>query len=438
MTAITPRRPRIVFLGAGSIQFTPRLMADFVHQSDLWGSTICLVDLDARRLAVMHDLAGRLVEAGEADYEVVATTDRATVLPGADVVILSVEVERFPTWEEDRRIPSVLGVPQALGENGGPGGLFHGLRQIPPIVEICEDVASLCPNALVVNLSNPLSRICQAIRDCTAVRCVGLCHEIAGGNRYLARLLELDVADLRVTAAGINHFTWYLEIRHRLTGEDLYPTVRDRARAGVPDDRLLVSDLLRLTGWLCVTNDSHAGEYLSGGHRWRSAWAPTARPHDFYPWYRSYVEGLHDEVMAVVTGAVPPRTILEVGSGEVVVGLVSDVVHGRTAEYDALNLPNDGLVANLAPQGIVEVPGRVVDGRIAGRPVGAMPDVLSEWCRRQMEIHRLTAAAAVTGDRRLALAALLLDPAVPDPQTAERLLDAMLLANRRYLPRFFA
>jgi alpha-galactosidase len=413
-------------------------MADFVAQAELFGSTLVLVDTDAERLALMAALARQLIDAGGAEYGLEVTTDRQAALPGADVVIVSVEIERFPTWEEDRRIPASLGVDQALGENGGPGGLMHALRQIPPIVEICQDVARLCPTALVLNLSNPMSRICQAVADYTDVRCVGLCHEIAGGNRMLSRLLDLPPEDLEVVAAGINHFTWYLDIRHRHTGQDLYPRVRAAAPRAVTHTRLLTAELLRLTGLLCVTSDSHVGEYLAGGHVWRTAWASDMEPLDFFAWYQRYVADIHQNAMAVVEGRQPPSVFLGRRSGEIVTELIADVVGRRLASYDALNLLNGGLIGNLPPDAIVEVPGAAVDGRVRGIAVGDLPPLIQAWAYPQTVMHRLTAVAAMEGDRRAALEVLLIDPTVPGVQMAERLLDALLAANRRHLPRFFS
>jgi alpha-galactosidase len=434
---VTNRPPRIVFLGAGSVQFAPSLIVDFIFQRDLHGGTIAMVDVDEQRLALTHALARRLVADAGVDLCLEATTDRRTALPGSDAVIVSVELDRFETWESDRRIPSVHGVPQALGENGGPGGLMHSLRQIPPIVEICQDVERLCPGALVLNIANPMSRICQAVADATRARCVGLCHEIKGGHRHVARMLGVEEDALDIVAAGVNHFTWFLEIRDRATGADLYPAVRAAGPSGTTESRLLVSDLLRMTGWLCVTNDSHAGEYLSGGHLWRTSWAPETAPLAFYEWYRGYIQDRQAEIMAMVDGSRDTAELLDRPSGEDVVAIVADALHRRPARYAAVNVPNRGYIVNLPPGCIVEVPGEARDGDIHGVPVGELPSPIAEWCRRQVHLHKLTARAALEGDRRLALEAMLLDPVVPDVQTAERLLDAMLAANRRYLPRFY-
>ncbi|HUU03145.1 MAG TPA: alpha-glucosidase/alpha-galactosidase [Myxococcota bacterium] len=428
---------KIVFIGGGSTQFAPGLIADFIRTKDLQGGTIVLVDLDADKLETVYQLGLRLIEAGRADYSLEWATDRRAALSGADFVIVSVEIERMATWEQDRTIPEIFGIRQALGENGGPGGLFHALRQIPPIVEICRDIERLCPGALVLNLSNPMSRILQAVYDNTKVDFVGLCHEIAGGNDYLAQLLGRPKEDLTVVAAGLNHFSWYLRINDARTGEDLYPRVRDLVPSNVNRDRLLVADMLRLTGYLSITGDSHMGEYLKDGHIRRSSWAPEIEPLDFFAWYMAYMKVQQERIAELVAGTTPAASFLDKPSGEIVTDIISAVVCRRKQGFDAFNLPNDGYIPNLPKDCIVEVPGWIDGEKFGGRPVEPLPDVLAALCGRQAAIQKLCARAAMDGDRRAALEALLLDPIVPDRFVAEKCLEAMLEANRAYLPRFF-
>ncbi len=428
---------KIVFLGGGSTQFTPLLITDFIRCQELFGSTIVLVDVDEKKLEVTYKLGKRLLEASGAAYQLERTTDRISALSGADVVIISVEINRFPLWELDRSIPKDFGIMQALGENGGPAGLFHALRQIPPIVEICQDVEKFCPDALVLNLSNPMSRILQAVRDYTDVKFIGCCHEIADGQAYLSSLLEIPEKRIHVVAAGLNHFTWYLKIQDMETGKDLYPAVREMAAKKANPVRLLVADLLRQTGYLCVTTDSHVGEYLANGHVWRSKWAPDVDPLDFFMLYQLYIADINERVQSLVEGVLPPDKFIKKPSGEIVVDIICTFTHQRKQRFAAFNLPNNGYISNLPSSCIVEVPGLVDNGQISGESVGALSPLLAGWCNLQTAIHHLNSKAAMEGDRQAALEAMLLDPVVPDRLAAEKCLDAMLDANRDYLPRFF-
>jgi len=428
---------KIVFLGGGSTQFAPALIVDFILARELHGSTIVLVDVDEQKLQTVYQLGQKLIEAGGADLTLERTTRRAEALPGADHVIISVEIDRFRLWEQDRRIPAEHGIPQALGENGGPGGLLHAMRQIPPIVEICWDVDNICPDALVLSLSNPMSRILRAVNEHTRASIIGLCHEIKGGNEFLAYLLDLPEERLAVRAAGLNHFSWYLEIHDAETGEDLYPLVRERAAERPFAERLLAADLLRRTGYLSITSDSHVGEYLENGHVWRSEWAPDVEPIDFFTVYKAHIAELDARLAALVAGDAAPGEFLEEPSGEIVTEVLAAAAFGRRARFNAFNLPNDGYIGNLPSDCIVEVPGWM-DGKVyGGEAAGALPEPLAGWCANQAAIHELNAKAAMGGDRQAALEALLLDPVVPDRATAEKCLDAMLAANRDHLPRFF-
>ena len=429
---------KIVFLGGGSTQFTPTLIVDFILTRELYGSTIVLVDIDEKKLEITTKLGRRLIEVGQADLKLESTTDRLAALPGADFVIISVEINRFPLWKMDRSIPKQFAIEQAQGENGGPSGLFHAMRQIPGIVEICQDVERLCPDALVLNLANPMSRIMQAVEDYTNIKYIGLCHEIVDGNNYLSSLLDLPTERFHVVAAGLNHFTWYLKILDKETGEDLYPKVRELVPTHVHRDRLLVADLLRLTGYLCVTSDSHVGEYLPGGHIWRAEWAPDMEPFDFFSYYEVYLQDVDKQMQALIAGEYPAEQFIEKPSGEIVADIIATTVGGREKRYEAFNLRNDGYIVNLPPDCIVEVPGMIDGDNLGGEIVGPLSPILAEWCRQQTVIHRLNARAAMEGDRQAALEAMLLDPVVPDRFTAEKCLDAMLEAHREYLPRFFA
>ena len=428
---------KIVFLGGGSTQFTPALIVDFIHAKGLYGSTIILVDLDEKKLGITSALAEKLVEVGGADYKIESTTDRKSALPGADYVIISVEINRFPTWEKDRSIPLEFGIEQAMGENGGPGGLFHSLRQIPPIVEICQDVEKLCPDALVLNLANPMSRISQGVHDYTKVKYIGLCHEIVDGNKYLSSLLDIPTEGLHVVAAGLNHFTWYLKIRDKETGEDLYPMVRELVPTDIHMDRLLVADLLRLTNILCVTSDSHVGEYLPGGHVWRTEWASDMEGFDFFSVYKIYIADIDKQMEQLIAGDYPAEDFIKNPTDEIVADIIETAAQGREKRYEAFNLPNDGYITNLPDDCIVEVPGVISGSDFGGEIVGPLPSIIAEWCRQQAFIHKLISKAAMEGDRQSALEAMLLDPVVPDRFIAEKCLDAMLEANRKYLPRFY-
>lgn len=438
---MTAADQRVVFAGAGSVTFAPLLLADLCRAERLNRTTVVLHDIDEPRLARTSDLAARMLPHARSDLRFETTLSAREAIAGADVVISSIELDRFDRWELDRDIPASLGIQQALGENGGPGGLFHALRIIPGVVQLARVMEELAPDALLLNLTNPMSRICQALADYSPVRHVGLCHEIAGGRETVARVLGVPEPELRVEAAGVNHFTWFTRIEDA-SGRDLYPALRaayrQRPGAHVTSERLLTADLLRVADVHCVTNDSHAGEYVRFGHAPRCAWAPSLPALPFYANYRRDMAETERWMDGLQAGDVPVEEVLALHSGEQVVPIIEHVFAGEPWASDALNLPNSagGQLAGLPDWAIVETPGHVDAAGGHGRRVAELPLWLTALCYTQTAIHRLTARAAMEGDRQAALEALLIDPAVPDVARAERVFEDLLAAHREYLPAF--
>jgi len=199
-----------------------------------------------------------------------------------------------------------------------------------------------------------------------------------------------------------------------------------------------VADLLRLTDVLCVTTDSHVGEYLPGGHIWRTDWDSELEAFDFFSYYRNiYIPGIDAQIQELISGEYPAEDFIKTPSGEIVADMLETIVGGDEKRYEAFNLPNDGHITNLLDGCIVEVPGVISGEDFGGEIVGPLPTIVAEWCRRLAVIQKLNVKAAMEGDRQAALEAMLLDPVVPDRFVAEKCLDAMLEANRDYLPRFY-
>lgn len=257
--------PYIVLIGAGSAGIGLDTLCDlFAHREELTGATIGLVDVDAPALAKVERLAQRLNAASGAPFTIQASTDRRALLPGADFVVIAVEVNRLPLWRLDWEIPRRHGVRHILGENGGPGGLLHALRTVPLVLEIARDIEALCPHALVINFTNPLSRVCLALTRYTRLRVVGLCHQIGAGLANVAQTLDLDETEIDLQAVGINHFTWITALRHRQSGADLYPAFRTRLALRPPAFEPLSRRLFDAFGLFPAAGDDHLGERSVG------------------------------------------------------------------------------------------------------------------------------------------------------------------------------
>src|SRR3989339_1328821 len=199
---------KLVLIGAGSAQFGLGTLGDFFQSEKLYGSEIVLVDINGEALSVVHGKAKAFLAEHPLPFTVSATTDRKLALAHADFVIISIEVgNRFKLWDEDWTIPQQYGIRQVYGENGGAGGVFHALRIAPVIMEICDDVAAICPDAWVFNYSNPMTAITTAVlRKHPGLKFVGLCHEVVSLERYLPSILDTPFENLELRSAGLNHF----------------------------------------------------------------------------------------------------------------------------------------------------------------------------------------------------------------------------------------
>ncbi len=196
---------KIVIIGAGSHVFTRNLVTDFLSYPEHRESTISLMDIDKERLSLVTAFTKKLVDQHGFDTRVESTTDRRTALDGADYVVLSIRVGGLEANRLDLEIPAKYGIVQGVGDTIGPGGVFYGLRHIPVVLDICRDMEDLCPEAWLLNYTNPMAMICWAVNDYTSIKNVGLCHSVQGSASELARYIGAPLEEIHYLVAGINH-----------------------------------------------------------------------------------------------------------------------------------------------------------------------------------------------------------------------------------------
>jgi alpha-galactosidase len=430
---------KIVLIGAGSAQFGFGTLGDIFSSRALEGGSVVLHDIDETALKKVFENAAEFIEEKKLPFELSSTTDRKEALRGADFCVTSIEAgDRFALWEQDWNVPKEFGIRQVYGENGGPGGLFHSLRIIPPILDICEDIRSICPRAHVFNYSNPMSRICLAVsRRFPDLKFVGLCHEVFSLKRHLPLMLETPLEDLKIRAGGLNHFSVLLDIR--ASGKDLYPEVRKKTLAyfkDIPGDATLLGQLvgageiptrpwaerglfkvmLEIFSVLPITLDSHFGEYLQ--------WAHEVVDHDgiagFFNYYRRYCRKKQPGIEMAFSEerAIP-----------IIEGILEDSGH----EELAVNIVNDGLIDDLPNDLVVEVPATVSKDGVRGIPLGRLPKGIAGLLQNQVAVHELTVEAVSKKSKAAALQALLVDPVVDSVKAAERTLEKILELQKPYL-----
>lgn len=418
---------KIVLIGAGSAMFGLGALGDIFKCKNLEGGTIVLFDINPQALKPVKDVANQFVSENNLSYTIVATTSRQEALQDADFCIISIEVgNRYELWEQDWHIPLQFGIEQVYGENGGPGGIFHSLRIIPPIMEICNDINKICPESYVINLSNPMTTISMAIhKKYPDLRLVGLCHEIASLIEHLPKILQTPFSNLSIKAGGLNHFSVLLEATYKDSGLDAYPEILEKAPAYFENtpERDLFMYILKYFNCLPITTDSHFSEYIQ--------WAQEVADHkgvlDFYTNYKKEcLLNQIDPYKRIQEGTAPSEYWRVV---PVIEGVLTDSGH----EELAVNIPNNGYLTSLPEDIVVEVPAIVDKKGIHGIPLDTMPQGFSGLLTNRIGSLYLTVDAALTGSKKLVMQALLVDPTNTSLKSTEKLLETMLEYQEPYL-----
>jgi alpha-galactosidase len=450
---------KVALIGAGSRSFGPGTVRDVLLSEPLKeaGLELALMDIVEEHLEDSADYARWAAEQLDHPAVVTATTDRCEALDGADFAVAAIEVDRFLYWTEDFHVPRKHGFRQVFGENGGPGGIFHALRNMGPMVEIGRTMEELCPEATLLNFTNPEHKLCEGLTRLTSIRTVGLCHGYFMGLHQIARILELPPERLDAVACGMNHFTWFQSIRDRETGEDLYPRLREAEREG---DWLhdwheigMARILLRRFGLWPSPAANHYGEYI----RWAEEFVADELqyfydPADGHPWETgdipefvySLSHGPHERPWRPVPSETERRDESETPrdarraplepSGELAVPIMEALACGLRRELPAVNVPNRGTVPNLPDDMVVEVPAEADAEGLRAVPCDPLPEGIAAMLRLQASIHQLIVEAFAEHSKAKLVQAVMLDPTVDSYRRAVEMVDEMLRLQADILP----
>lgn len=418
-------RTKIVFLGASSMSFGLSMLRDIFSSGELRGSTLTLVGRNPKTLAKMAELAKLLNNKTGAGLLIEQTTDRRAAFDGAEFVVNATAIDRNRLWKLDFDVPRKYGIRHTLGENGGPGGLFFTLRTLPLVFDFVREMQEICPKALFINFSNPESRIILALGKYSPIRALGLCHGIFMGQGDVARIIGLPYEQVDVWGAGINHFQCLMQIRHRATGEDLYPLLRTKEGDYDPSFAPLTRRLFRAFGYWMTCSDEHFGEYLAYG------WEGGENGYDFAGDERGRAE-FGNALDLVLAGApLPPDWLTPSGErGAVAIG---GIIHNKKRVLESGIVFNRGVVPNLPPDAAVEVPVMADAAGIHPISLGPLPDPIAKLLNMQVSVQQLAVEAAVHASKEIALQALLIDPVVNSASAAVKLLDELWDVNRPYI-----
>jgi alpha-galactosidase len=447
------QRPiKITMMGAGS-GFTIPLMNDIMRIPGNQGGAIALVDIDARRLKTMAIVIKKLADKiGGGKWKVTATTDRTKALPGSNYIVNCIEVSGTGCVRFDNDIPAKYGIDQCIGDTIGPGGLFKALRTIPVWLELLKDAERLCPQAIVLNYTNPMNMLCLAAGRSSSMQVVGLCHSVQGTSELLAKRAGVPLDRITWQCAGINHLAWFTQFEHQ--GRDLYPLLIKKAKedlAGKPSNPDDVKDLVRKDmmlhfGAFITESSGHLSEYLPYYRKRKDLIARYSRDGydggssfyaDNWPQWRKNADA---DRMEYVNGTKP---LERERSWEYASWIIEAReknspfrIHGNVMN----NIGGAGqLITNLPADGCVEVACMIDANGIQPVRYGALPAQMAVPCDWNMRVFDLGATAAVTLSKEAAIHALMVDPlsaACCSPAEIKAMTLELFAAEKEYLPGY--
>ena len=435
---------KIAFIGAGSLGFTRGLVRDVLTFPLLKDATLALMDINAERLDFSHRSVQRIVDMGQYPARVEATMDRVEALRGADAVLCTILAGGTEVWRYDIEIPKKYGVDTNIGDTRGPAGIFRALRTIPVMVSIVKDMERYCPDAVLLNYTNPMAMLCRAMQRESFIRLTGLCHSVQGTAMMLAGWIGAPYEEITYTCAGINHQAWYL--KYEWNGKDAYPLIR---KAVTENPAIYNEEIVRNEMFLHL--DYYPTE--SSGHNSEYNWWFRKRP-DLIEKYCTHGTGWNPGEYAYILKeyqdaertwkdearkwfAQDTPISLERGH-EYAASIISALKGGEIFSFNG-NVPNAGLVTNLPEGACVEVPVYVDRGGFHAVPVGPLPPQCAALTHVNVMVEEMAVEAALTSNPRLAFQAIANDPltaAVLSLVEIKEMVNEMFRQNRDYLPQF--
>ncbi|MEI8242109.1 MAG: alpha-galactosidase [bacterium] len=443
---------KIVFIGAGSLGFTRGLVRDCLTFPSMRDAQFALVDIDPGRLEMSRQACQKLVDAGSYPARVTATTDRRKALDGADAVMITILAGGVDVWQYDVTIPRKFGVDINVGDTRGPSGIFRALRTIPEMLAICRDVERLCPGAVVLNYTNPMAMLCQAMQKTTRVNVTGLCHSVQGTAGMLAGWAGVPADEVDYVCAGINHLAWYTRFTHQ--GRDLYPVLREKVRS---DKKIYNTEQVR--NELFLAFDYYVTE--SSGHNSEYNWWFRKRP-DLIKKYCTSGTGWNPGVHAYILDEYrragktwkksfkewidspewndPAQVAKKLARGHEYASFITNAWLGHEPFRFNGNVLNTGrMVTNLPQDCCVEVPVLASRGNLQAMYVGDLPRQVVPITSLSATCETMAVEAAITGNPHLVFQAIASDPltaAVLSLAEIREMVNAMLKQNRDHLPQF--
>ncbi len=438
--------PRIAFVGGGSYQWGPKITQDVALNEELRGGVLVLHDINAEALQDMYEWGTRALGEMKAHLKLEKTQRLEEALRGADFVILSISTGGLDATALDLEIPARYGVVQTVGDTVGPGGLFRGLRNIPVVVEIARSMEEHCPQAVLLNLTNPLTVLTRAVGKATSVRTVGLCHELFSTLDMLSKMFDVPEDVINVRVAGVNHFIWVTDVAvhgRDVTGEAFRRISGGEARkislSGADGDNDpfkntwgFRTELSQLYGYLPAAGDRHVCEFLPGYLRDEKERERLDLRVTTVDVRRERLAADRESVRRMVRGDEPIPTGR---SREEISDIIAAMWTGEDS-VNIVNLPNAGQIRDLPLGAVVETYGALNGMGASGIVFGELPPPVATLVHPHVFNQEAVVQAGLKGDTDLAFRAFLNDPLVGNRPDARTMFEEMFEAQREYLPQF--
>lgn len=434
---------RIAFIGAGSFGFTRTLVRDLLTFPLLEDAEIVLMDINTKRLDYIKKAVDLIVEKGGYPASVEATTDRKKALSGADAVLCTILAGGVDVWRHDIEIPKTYGVDMNVGDTRSISGIFRALRTIPVMLDICRDMEEVCPDALLLNYTNPMAMLCRAMQRESSIQVSGLCHSVQGTASMLARWIDTPMDRIAYVCAGINHQAWYLEFKK--DGKDAYPQIRKAIKKeDIFNEEQVRNEMFRHLGYYVTESSGHNSEYN---------WWFRKRP-DLIEKYCTHSTGWNPGEHAFILKhylekekswqkeieewlAHPEKIDLEKGK-EYASSIINAFIGGEPFQFNG-NVPNKGLIPNLPQDACVEVPVLANKRGLNSIHVGPLPPQCAALNNISIAVEEMTVEAALSGDPEMVFRAAAYDPlcaAVLSLEEIKNMVRDMLQKNKDHLPAF--
>jgi len=402
------------------------------------------MDIDPKRLEFAEKSCSKIVQMGKYPAKVTATLDRREALKGADAVLVTILNGSTEVWKHDILIPKKYGIDINVGDTRGPSGIFRALRTIPVMLDICKDIEELCPNAIMLNYTNPMAMLCHAMQKTTLVKVTGLCHSVQGTAEMLAKWVNVPYKEMNYTCAGINHMAWYTKLEHK--GIDLYPKLREviERNKEVYNEEQVRNEMFLAMDYYITESSGHNSEYNWWFRKRKdlidkyctsgTGWNPGKHAYILKE-YQDRENTWLNEIKEWIAKDNPIE--LERGH-EYAAYIINAYLGGELFEFNG-NVPNTDLITNLPKDACVEVP--VLVSRKGFEPihVGALPPQCAALAGLSSQIENMAVEGCLTGDKRLIYHAIMHDPltaAMLSLREIEKMVKEMFEQNKDYLPTF--